>query len=171
MCVAARKVSYLLFLRCLLPLVGLLLPVNAVAQQPRLCLIMYSRHQEPDLPGTYSGHAPANDAAKRVFTLNLAADGTATLDTLYIGKDNATEHGRWKLTGNQVELTFDPMGPNQPPRPIVFRHRDHQLSPIHWDTSEWGRSGPPVLHRSPRSTIAAESPAAHANRDPVRAFF
>ena len=103
---------------------------------------------EADLSGTYQGHAPAADAAKRVFTLNLAADGTASLTTLYIGKDDATQHGRWTQSGSQVVLTFDAMGPNRPPRPITFRHRDHELSPIHWDPSEWGRAGPPVLHRS-----------------------
>jgi hypothetical protein len=70
------------------------------------------------------------------------------LTTQYIGKDNATQHGRWTQSGSQIVLTFDPMGPNGPPRPITFRHRGHQLSPIHWDPSEWGRAGPPVLHRS-----------------------
>ena len=41
---------------------------------------------EREVPGLYQGHAPAADAAKRVFTLNLAPDGGATLTTLYIGK-------------------------------------------------------------------------------------
>jgi hypothetical protein len=110
--------------------------------------------QEADLAGTYQGHAPAADAAKRVFTLNLAADGTAVFDTLYIGKDSVTQHGRWMQSGSQIVLTFDPMGPHQPPRPITFRHRDHELSPIRWDPSEWGRGGPPVLHRArPKTTV------------------
>jgi hypothetical protein len=110
--------------------------------------------QEADLAGTYQGHAPAADAAKRVFTLNLASDGTAVFDTLYIGKDSVTQHGRWMQTGSQIVLTFDPMGPHQPPGPITFRHRDHELSPIRWDPSEWGRGGPPVLHRAhPKTTV------------------
>ena len=148
MCVVVWNVGRLLFLSCLLAWYGLLMPLHGAAQVARTRPIVFSGHQNADLSGTYSGHAPENDAAKRVFTLNLAADGTATLHTLYIGKEDATQHGRWKQTGNQVELTFDSMGGFQPPRPITFRHRDHQLSPIHWDSSEWGRSGPPVLHRS-----------------------
>jgi NlpE N-terminal domain len=101
-----------------------------------------------DLAGVYQGHAPASDAARRVFTLNLASDGTAMFTTQYIGKHDATQHGRWTQSGSQIILTFDSMGPDGPPRPITFRHRDHALSPVHWDPSEWGRAGPPVLHRS-----------------------
>jgi hypothetical protein len=107
-----------------------------------------ARAHETDLSGVYQGHAPASDAAKRVFTLNLASDGTAILTTLYIGKNNSTMHGRWTQSGRQVLLTFDSIGPNGPPRPITFRHRDHELSPVHWDPNEWGRAGPPVLHRA-----------------------
>ena len=107
-----------------------------------------ARAHETDLSGVYQGHAPASDAAKRVFTLNLASDGTAILTTLYIGKNNSTMHGRWTQTGRQIVLTFDSMGPNGPPRPITFRHRDHELSPVHWDPNEWGRAGPPILHRA-----------------------
>jgi hypothetical protein len=114
----------------------------------------FAPRQDADLAGTYQGHAPAADAAKRVFTLNLASDGTAIFDTLYIGKDRVTQHGRWMQNGSQIVLTFDPMGPHQPPRPITFRHRDHKLSPIRWDPSEWGRAGPPVLHRArPKTTV------------------
>jgi hypothetical protein len=103
---------------------------------------------ETDLSGVYQGHASASDAAKRVFTLNLASDGTAMLTTQYIGKNNSTMHGRWTKSGRQIVLTFDSMGPNGPPRPITFRHRNHELSPVHWDPNEWGRAGPPVLHRA-----------------------
>jgi NlpE N-terminal domain len=124
----------------------------------------FARRPEADPSGTYQGHAPAADAARRVFTLNLAPDGTAILTTLYIGKNDATQHGRWTQNGSQILLTFDPMGPNRPPHPITFRHRGHQLSPIHWDPSEWGRAGPPVLHRSlpkPVSTgVLLDPPAA-----------
>jgi NlpE N-terminal domain len=116
-----------------------------------VCPVAIFWHQEADLAGTYQGYAPAKDAARRVFTLDLAADGAATLTTLFLGKDRARQSGRWARNGSQVVLTFDPMGPNQPPGPITFRHRNHSLSPIRWDASEWGRSGPPVLHRS-RST-------------------
>jgi hypothetical protein len=114
----------------------------------------FAWRQPVDPTGTYQGHAPAADAARRVFTLNLASDGTAIFDTLYIGQDSVTQHGRWMQNGSQIVLTFDPMGPHQPPRPITFRHRDHELSPIRWDPSEWGRAGPPVLHRArPKTTV------------------
>jgi NlpE N-terminal domain len=103
---------------------------------------------ESDLSGIYQGRAPAADAAQRVFTLNLAADGSAMLTTLFIGKDKVSERGRWVRSGGQIVLTFDPMGANRPPRPITFRRRGHKLSPISWDHSEWGSAGPPVLYRS-----------------------
>jgi hypothetical protein len=112
--------------------------------------------QEADLSGIYEGHAPAADASKRVFTLSLAEDGTAILTTLYIGKNDAAQHGRWTHSGSQIVLTFDPMGPNQPPGPITFRHHDHELHPIRWDPSEWGRHGPPVLYRSRSRAVSRE---------------
>jgi NlpE N-terminal domain len=115
---------------------------------PAAWAAMFAGGRPADLAGIYQGHAPAADAAKRVFTLNLAADGTASLTTLYIGKDDTTQHGRWTQSGSQVVMSFDAMGPNRPPHPITFRHHDHELRPIHWDPSEWGRAGPPVLHRS-----------------------
>jgi hypothetical protein len=113
-----------------------------------LCATLSARAHETDLSGIYQGHAPASDAARRVYTLNLASDGTAILTTQYIGKENVTVHGRWTQSGRQIVLTFDSMGPNGPPRPITFRHRNHELSPVHWDPNEWGRAGPPILRRS-----------------------
>jgi NlpE N-terminal domain len=139
MCADALRPRNARSLRCLMALCWLI----AAA-----CATVFAGGREADLSGTYQGHAPAADAARRVFTLRLAADGTAMFTTLYIGKDDATQRGRWTQSGSQIVLTFDAMGPNRPPRPITFRHRDHQLSPIHWDPSEWGRTGPPVLHRS-----------------------
>jgi hypothetical protein len=109
------------------------------------------------LAGTYQGHAPAADAAKRVFILKLAPDGTAFLTTVYIGKDRSTENGRWSQNGAELVLTFDPLGSNQPPRPITFHYRREALHPIHWDLSEWGRAGPPVLYRNPRGPSPASS--------------
>jgi hypothetical protein len=110
--------------------------------------VLFTATAELELSGIYQGHAPAPDAARRVFTLNLSADGTAVFTTQYIGKSDVVEHGRWTRNGSQVTLNLDPMGPNGPPRPITFRHQDHQLRPVHWDPSEWGRAGPPVLHRA-----------------------
>jgi hypothetical protein len=137
--------------RCLLAL-SCLAPAACGGAQARDGAVLRPAHflwrQEADLAGTYLGHAPAKDAARRVFTLDLAADGTATLTTLYIGRDDAKQYGRWTRSGSQIVLTFDAMGSNRPPGAITFRHRDHELSPLRWDTSEWGRSGPPVLHRA-----------------------
>jgi NlpE N-terminal domain len=131
----------------------------------------YARRPEADPSGIYQGHAPAADAAKRVFTLNLAADGTAILTTLYIGKNDATQHGRWTQNGSQILLTFDAMGPNRPPHPITFRHRGHELSPIHWDPSEWGKAGPPVLHRSLPKTAGIVLDPQAASQRPAPAGF
>jgi hypothetical protein len=112
------------------------------------CCLLAAAERPPDLSGIYQGHAPAADAAQRVFTLNLAADGSATLTTLFIGKEKASERGRWAQSGSQIVITFDAIGANRPPRPITFRHRRHKLSPITWDPSEWGSAGPPVLYRA-----------------------
>jgi hypothetical protein len=112
------------------------------------CVPMAAEERVAHLSGTYQGHAPAADPAKRVYTLTLAADGTAILNTLYIGRDDTMQHGHWSQKGRQVVLSFDEMGANPAFRPIVFRHHGHQLTPIAWDGSEWGRAGPPVLHRA-----------------------
>ena len=104
--------------------------------------------RETDLAGVYQGRAPASDAARRVYTLNLASDGTAMLTTQYIGKDNVTMQGRWTRNGREIVLPFDSLGPNGAPRPITFRYRGHELSPVHWDPNEWGRTGPPILRRA-----------------------
>src|ERR1700733_1524926 len=77
------------------------------------CPRMVAAGKAADLPGIYQGHAPAADAAKRVFTLTLASDGTATLTTLYIGKNSATQRGRWVQNERQIVFTFDAMGPNR----------------------------------------------------------
>jgi hypothetical protein len=149
--VQSQLFGFLLILCLLIPSAC---PGATLESKARNATVGFVWRQEADLSGTYEGHAPAADAAKRVFTLNLAADGTAIFDTLYIGKDRVTQQGRWKQDGSQIVLTFDPMGPHQPPRPITFRHRDHKLSPIRWDSSEWGRTGPPVLHRArPKTTV------------------
>lgn len=133
----------------LLPAAGCIAQSRDDAAAPgAISRVVFYGRQEADLTGTYQGHAPKSDAAQRVFTLELAADGSATLTTLYIGKDNAKQYGRWTRSGRQVVVSFNAMGANLPPRPITFRHRDHELSPIEWDWNEWGRSGPPVLHRS-----------------------
>jgi hypothetical protein len=112
------------------------------------CVPVAAEERVVDLSGTYQGHAPAADPAKRVYTLTLAADGTAILTTLYIGRDDSMQHGHWTQTGRQVVLSFDEMGANPGFRPIVFRHHGHHLTPIAWDASEWGRAGPPILYRA-----------------------
>jgi hypothetical protein len=112
------------------------------------CGTLLATERGTDLPGIYQGHAPAADAAQRVFTLKLVADGSATWTTQFIGKGKAAERARWVQSGRELILTFEAMGSNRPPRPITFRHRGHKLSPVNWDSSEWGRAGPPVLYRT-----------------------
>jgi NlpE N-terminal domain len=114
-----------------------------------------SASPKPTVAGIYKGHAPAEDAAKRSFTLKLSPDGSALLTTIYIGKLPATESGRWSQEGEDLVLTFDPLGSNQPPRPITFRYHREALHPVHWDLSEWGSAGPPVLNRDPHDATLA----------------
>jgi hypothetical protein len=125
--------------RSLLPIGWLILAAS---------LVPFALAAKPDLSGSYEGRAPAADAAKRVFTLSLSPDGNAMFTTRYLGKSDVVEHGRWTRQGTQVVLALDPMGPNRPPAPITFRYHGHSLIPLHWDSSEWGRAGPPVLHRA-----------------------
>ena len=110
-----------------------------------------------DLAGTYIGRAPANDAAKRVYSLVLTTDGKALWSTFFLGKDRATQPAHWRQTGSELVLDFDKVGPGSPPRPITFHYHHHELRPIHWDQSEWGRAGPPVLHRQRDGPAEARS--------------
>lgn len=105
----------------------------------------------PNLAGNYAGHAPAADAARRVFRLVLSAGGDADLTTTYLGRDTVVEHGHWTQKGDNLLLTFDPIGSNPPPAPISFTYRQHALHPLHWNRSEWGSAGPPVLTRERHS--------------------
>jgi NlpE N-terminal domain len=122
------------------PAFGLSLPVVRI---PALVT-----SEQTNAAGAYHGQAPAADAAKRVFTLNLNPDGSATLTTVYVAKGRATERGHWKQNGDEVVFTFDPIGSNQPRSPITFRYHHRALRPTQWDRSEWGQRGPPVLARS-----------------------
>ncbi|HEV2273998.1 MAG TPA: copper resistance protein NlpE N-terminal domain-containing protein [Acidobacteriaceae bacterium] len=107
------------------------------------------------IAGTYQGRAPAADAAMRRFILRMSADGTAALTTIYIGKHSATQSGRWQQNGSELLLTFNPEGSNLPPSPISYRVHGRALTPIHWNQSEWGQLGPPVLHRSKDAALNA----------------
>ena len=116
----------------------------------RQAAIVRAADRHSDMAGMYEGQAPAADAATRRFTLLLMADGTAALTTFYMGKNSTTERGYWTQEGDELVLSFNPLGPHQPPSPIAFRYRRHALWPIRWNQSEWGHAGPPVLHRSRR---------------------
>jgi hypothetical protein len=112
------------------------------------CFPTAAEERVVNLSGTYEGRASAADPAKRVYTLTLAADGTAILTTLYIGRDDTRQQGHWTQKGRQVVVSFDEIGAHPGFRPIVFRRYGHHLKPLTWDASEWGRVGPPVLYRA-----------------------
>ena len=131
----------------------LLCAAVAVSTAHALPATYFARHQDTGVAGIYQGRAATKDPAQRRFTLNLLADGAAIFTILYIGKEETTQHGGWVQSGNQIVLTFDAVGSNQPLRPITFRHRNHELSPLHWDGNDWGRSGPPILHRAPANLM------------------
>lgn len=126
-------------------------PVRAhslpLAASPPGLAATYLAKTPPNLSGTYRGRVSAVDDAKRVFLLNLAPNGTAVLRTIYAGNNDATEKGHWSQDGTKLIVTFDPIGPHAAPRPITFRYRDRSLRPVDWDSSEWGRTGPPILYR------------------------
>src|SRR5258708_12130227 len=82
---------------------------------PALCTTLLASGHETDLSGVYQGHAPASDAARRVYTLNLAADGTAMLTTQYIAKDSVTMHAPWTQLGRPNGLPFNSPAPTRPP--------------------------------------------------------
>jgi hypothetical protein len=63
----------------------------------RLAMVPVSFQQEP--AGTYLGHARPDDPGKRLFTLTLGANGTATWSTLYLGKGRTIQSAHWQLTG------------------------------------------------------------------------
>jgi hypothetical protein len=150
-------------LGCALAITALLAPEAAHALPPirlrcladsqELRIVHLAGSSLPNLVGDYQGRAPAADAARRAFSLRLDADGTATLTTIYIGKGTVIQHAHWKQDGRQLVLTFNAVGSNQPPGPIVFLYRRRVLRPLHWNASEWGRAGPPALSRS-RSSLA-----------------
>src|ERR1700733_90868 len=88
----------------LLALCGLIPAICAGAQlqsSARTATVGFAWRQDADLTGTYQGHAPAADAAKRVFTLDLASYSTVVLDISSIGKARMTQHGRWMQNGSQ----------------------------------------------------------------------
>jgi hypothetical protein len=134
-------------------LVGFVCAASAIIPTKFLCVLLTVSQPPPgqaqlDLAGTYDSTLTAA-APKPVYSLMLAAGGTATWSTLYLGKDNATQPAHWRLTGSELVVSFDALGPASPPSPITFHYHPHrsELRPVHWNQSEWGRAGPPVLHR------------------------
>jgi hypothetical protein len=155
MIVSARIFVLLLLVRasvsiaksCRSPSITSVTSLTLVSQDaPTLAMALVSSKRGP--AGTYLGHARADDPGKRLFTLTLDANGTATWSTLYIGKGRTVQSAHWQQTGPELTLSFDPLGPHPPPRSIMFHCYHHELRPVHWDQSEWGHEGPPTLHRA-----------------------
>ena len=148
-CGAALALSIAISLRAACPKPHTSLGVAAAEWRwGTLRAVLFAKQPMPDLAGTYEGRAPPGDEAGRLFTLNLSPDGTAIWKTLYLGKNSTAQFGHWHQNGSELVLTFDALGANPPPSPITFRYHHQVLQPIHWDQSEWGRIGPPVLRRT-----------------------
>jgi hypothetical protein len=142
-------------------------PSKAGSENPSRMLQVASSGLEPaskrqvaedlDVAGTYIGRAPVDDAAKRTFSLVLSEGGSAVWNTFYLGKAHASMSGHWLQAGSQIVLSFDAFDSGSPPRPITFHYHHHELDPVQWDQSEWGRQGPPILHRARGRSAAMAS--------------
>ena len=92
--------------------------------------------------GVYTARLPAADASGRIVTLWLQAGGTATLETVYVGKGQApVERGRWSVRDNEVTvLLLDADdGPRQ--ETLAFTLKDERLAAKTWDRTRWGDAG------------------------------
>jgi hypothetical protein len=108
----------------------------------------------PDAPsetlaGVYHARLPAPDASARIITLWLEGDGTATLETVYVGKGKTpVERGRWSLRGDDVivDLLYaDEEGARN--ETLVFTRQDDRLVPKAWNHQRYGDMSLPLTRR------------------------
>jgi hypothetical protein len=99
--------------------------------------------------GVYTARLPAADASGRIITLWLERAGTASLETVYVGKGKPpVERGRWSLRGDDVivELLYaDEEGARN--ETLVFTRKEGQLVPKAWNRQRYGDMGLPLTRR------------------------
>jgi len=89
------------------------------------------------VPGVYESRTPGAGGNTRVVTLWLQSGGSATLETVDLGKERTpVENGTWSAQGEEVTVTLQ--GASEP---LVFGIQQDQLVPKRWDHHVYGDSG------------------------------
>lgn len=108
--------------------------------------------------GTYNGVLPAADAIGRVVTLVLDPNGSATLTTVFIGKDQPiVETGTWSAEGKIIRGNFTQSNGAPAASSITWEVHDLQLIATEFDQSEYGQSGPSMTRVGSSKQVQAES--------------
>lgn len=108
--------------------------------------------------GTYQGETRARGETREqshdgafatrhhTITLDLGADGSATLTQSPDGTHEMTSFAHWAMRGNVIQLTFDAdKGPA--PAPMTFRCDHKTLVPVTWNHDLWHTLPPPAMKR------------------------
>jgi NlpE N-terminal domain len=110
--------------------------------------IVYSNTITSPLVGSYAAVLPAADATGRVVTLQLLANGDATMITRFVGKDDsAVEVGKWTPQGNSAVVTFTESNEKKESNQITWTLDGDNLQTTKYDTGLYGSAGLP-LHRT-----------------------
>jgi hypothetical protein len=89
--------------------------------------------------GLYEATLKSASGSGRTVTLNLRADGSATLVSVYSGKAQPiARRGRWVQTGADVRVDFEHGGPADS---MVWTLGANGLTPKSWNRKEWGLVG------------------------------
>lgn len=100
------------------------------------------------LVGTYGAILPAADATGRVVTLQLLANGEATLTTQFVEKGDSTiETGKWTADGNSAVVIFTGVNGKKENNQITWTLNGDNLQTTKYDTGLYGSAGLP-LHRT-----------------------
>lgn len=108
--------------------------------------------------GTYNGVLPAADTIGRVVTLILERNGSATLTTVFIGKDQPNvEIGTWSAEGNIIRGNFTQSNGAPAASSITWEAHDLQLIATEFDQAQYGQSGPSLTRVGSGKQVQAES--------------
>jgi hypothetical protein len=77
--------------------------------------------------GRYVATLPAADASGLVLTLVLGADGSATLNSTYVGKEGFNEKGRWQAGAQGTRLTLTEVEGKPEQIEYALEIKDNQL--------------------------------------------
>ena len=97
-------------------------------------------HRNPFI-GTYQTEMPAADASKRVVTLILAPDESATLSQDYVGKSVVTQTGTWKNQGKDALVTLTQQNGKPLNESMTFAWQGDKLAATQYDQRLWGSQG------------------------------